>query len=265
MAKYFARNVYCQYKIVVNTRSTGMKTTRILSVAIVIGVTVAAAQQASAQLVNIYSSPGWVNTIASIQESQIVKNALGNTKNKTGSSSVSKSTSSSQSEPYVVPAYRRYPAVQFKSTGTRLTLQEYLDSLPIGAQDKPEAKEFILKTFKEYETEAAAKGYPNDWALAFVSYVSLNSRIYHGITEKPILPFEQNIGMRDVVAEYVTDNGIFNNVTDRQKQELYELLVIGGALTYQVYEKALKENDTEQLKNLKLMAVQQLKVVGIKP
>jgi len=222
-------------------------------------------QHSFAQLVNIYNSPGWVNTIASIQESQIVKNALGNTKNKTGSSSVSKSTSSSQSEPYVVPAYRRYPAVQFRSTGTRLTLQEYLDSLQMSAQDKPEAKELILKTFKEYETAAAAKGCPNAWALAFVSYVSLNSRIYHGITEKPILPFEQNVGMRDVVAEYVTDNGIFNNVTDRQKQELYELLVIGGALTYHVYENALRENDAEELRNLKLMAAQQLKVVGIKP
>jgi len=242
-----------------------MKTTKIYSIGLITIVTIASAQQASAQLVNIYSSPGWVNTIATIQENQIVKNALGNTKKNTGSSSISRSTSSGQSEPYVVPAYRRYPAVQFKSTGTRLTLQEYLDSLPISAQDKPEAREIILKTFKEYETEAAAKGYPNDWALAFVSYVSLNSRIYHGVTEKPILPFEQNVGMRDVVAEYVTDNGIFNNVTDRQKQELYELLVIGGALTYHVYEKALRENDAEQLRNLKLMAAQQLKVVGIKP
>lgn len=242
-----------------------MKTTKIYSIGLITIVTIASAQQASAQLVNIYSSPGWVNTIATIQENQIVKNALGNTKKNTGSSSISRSTSSGQSEPYVVPAYRRYSAVQFRSTGTRLTLQEYLDSLPISAQDKPEAREIILKTFKEYETEAAAKGYPNDWALAFVSYVSLNSRIYHGVTEKPILPFEQNVGMRDVVAEYVTDNGIFNNVTDRQKQELYELLVIGGALTYHVYEKALRENDAEQLRNLKLMAAQQLKVVGIKP
>jgi hypothetical protein len=109
-------------------------------------VTLAAAQQASAQLVNIYNSTGWVNTIATIQENQIVKNALGNTKNKTGSSSASRSTSSSQSEPYVVPAYRRYPAVQFKSTGTKLAVKEaavLLDPVPA---DRPET-ERILSAF----------------------------------------------------------------------------------------------------------------------
>ena len=123
----------------------------------------------------------------------------------------------------------------------------------------------VLDIFKKYETEAAAKGYPSDWALAFVSYVGLNSLVYHGITEQPILPFEQNVGLRDVVAESATDNGIFNNVTDRKKQELYELLVMVGGLTYHFYEKALREKNAEELKNSKLQAAQNLRIVGLKP
>ncbi len=240
-----------------------MKTTRIYSICLIAIITVAASQSAVGQMGNFYTSPGWVNTIAVIQENQIIKNALGNTKN-SRSSGASKSKSSVQSGPEVVPAYRRYPAVQFKSTGTRLTLQEYIDLIPGTRQYKAEAKELILKILKDWEAEAVAKGYPNDWALAFVSYVSLNSHMYNGKTEKLILPFEQNIGLRDVVAEYLTDNGTFNNVKDRQKQELYELLIIGGALTYHFYEKALKENNAEELKALRLSAAQHLKLVGIK-
>jgi hypothetical protein len=62
--------------------------------------------------------------------------------------------------------------------------------------------------------------------------------------------------MRDFVAEYATDNGLFNNVTDRKKQELYEILVMFGGLTYYLYEKALRENNAEELKNSKLAAAQ---------
>ena len=242
-----------------------MKPTRIFSIGIIALVTLAAAQQASAQLVNIYNSTGWVNTIATIQENQIVKNALGNTKNKTGSSSASRSTSSSQSEPYVVPAYRRYLAVQFKSTGTQLTVKEaavLLDPVPA---DRPETERILSGILDKYEAAAREKGYPNDWALALVSYICLNSRVYHGNTEKPIIPFEQNVGLRDVVAEQATENGIFNNVTDRQKQELYEILVMFGGITYDMYEKAVREKNAEGITTWKRFAAENLKAVGIKP
>jgi hypothetical protein len=118
--------------------------------------------------------------------------------------------------------------------------------------------------FSAYETEAARKGYPNDWALAFVSYVMLNSDVYHGVTEKMTIPFGQNIGLRDVVAEYATDHGIFKNVTDRQKQELYELLLITGGLTYDLYQNALKEKNAAEIEGLKLDAAANLKRAGIK-
>ena len=117
----------------------------------------------------------------------------------------------------------------------------------------------------KYEAAAREKGYPNDWALALVSYICLNSRVYHGNTEKPIIPFEQNVGLRDVFAEQATENGIFNNVTDRQKQELYETLVMFGGITYDMYEKAVREKNAEGIKTWKRFAAENLKAVGIKP
>lgn len=241
-----------------------MKTSKLYLSGLAVVMIFTFSQQIFAQ--DFYSSPGWINTIATIQENQYVKNALGIGNNKNNrSSGVFQSRSSSQSEPYEVPAYRKYPAVQFKSTGTRLTLQEYLDSVNSSPQEKAELKELVLKIFKEYEAAAAAKGLPNDWALAFVSYVGFNMHVYSGATEKPIIPFEQNVGVRDVVAEYATDHGIFNNVTDRKKQELYEFLVMFGGLTYHMCEKVRREANAEEMKNCKLAAAQNLKIVGIKP
>lgn len=244
-----------------------MKTTKLWSIGLIAMTMFTFSQQTFAQLADFYSSPNYSNFINNLISNSIWNSSMERytgTRNR-GSSSVSSSRSSGQAPTNEVPAYRRYPAVQFKSTGTRLTLQEYLDSVTATPQDKAEIKELVLGIFKKYETEAAAKGYPNDWALAYVSYVGLNSHVYNGITEKPIILLEQNVGLRDVVAEYATDNGIFNKVTDRQKQEQYELLVMTAGLTYYFYEKAVRVKNVEELKNLKLAAAQNLKMLGIKP
>ena len=223
-------------------------------------------QQSLAQMADFYSSSGYSNFVNNLISNSIWKSSMESyTKQYRPGSSSSRprSNTPATSTPIVIPEYRRYPAVQFKSTGTRLTLQEYLDAVQVSATEKAELKKTILKMFSQYEAEAKAKGYPNDWALAYVSCVGLNSHVYNGQTEKPLLPFEQNIGLRDVVAEQATYDGIFKNVTDRQKQEMYELLLLMGGLTYHYYEKALKENNTEEIKSCKLMAEQNLRQLGV--
>lgn len=227
----------------------------------------AAVSPSFAQIVDFVSSPGYSNMINNMISNHIWNTSMANytkTYNKGGSGG-SKSSSSSKPATYEVPAYRAYPAVQFKSTGTRLTLQPYLDAIQGPPEVKAEAHRLVLDIFKNYEASATSRGHPNDWALAYVSYVGLNSRVYNGITEKPTIPFEQNVGLRDVVAEYATDNGVLTNASDQKKQEFYELLVMSGGLTYHFYEKALRENNAEELKRLKLAAAQNLKMLGIQP
>lgn len=242
-----------------------MKTIKLYSISLIVIAMFTFSQQPYAQLANFYSSPNYSNFINNMISNSIWNSSMEKyTKEYKGSAEGSTADSSASSSPLVIPEYRRYPAVQFKSTGTRLTLQEYLDAVNVSPQEKAELKEKILVIFDLYETEAARKGYPNDWALAYVSYVGLNSHVYHGKTEKLLIPFEQNLGLRDVVAEYATDNGLFNNVTDQQKQELYELLVLLGGLTYHYYEKACSENNTEEIKNCRLAAAQNLKLIGIR-
>ena len=245
-----------------------MKNPKFHWIGLAVLLALAASRSSHAQMANFYSSPGYSNFVNTLINNHIWNASMSNytkTYYKKGSGGSSSTSSSSQSTTYEVPDYRKYPAVQFKPTGTRLTLQEYLDAIQGPPEVKAHAKELILGIFKKYEAEAAAKGYPNDWALAYVSYVGLNTLVYNGVAEKPIIPFEQNIGLRDVVAESATDKGLFTNVSDRQKQEQYELFVMAGGLTYHFYEKALRENNTEELQQMKSSAAQNLKLVGIRP
>jgi hypothetical protein len=247
-----------------------MKPAKYYLIGLTLLLVLTASQLTFGQMANFYTSPNYNNFVNNLISNHIWNSSMsrytGGTTNKGGGSTgASKTNDSSQPVIEEVPAYRKYPAVQFKSTGTRLTLQEYLDKVQVSPEGKAELKDLVLGIFKKYEAEAAAKGYPNDWALAFVSYIGLNTHIYNGLREKPMIPFEQNVGLRDLVAEYATDKGIFNNVTDRDKQELYELYVMTGGLTYHFYEKALRENNAEELKQMKLAAANNLRVVGIKP
>ena len=177
----------------------------------------------------------------------------------------SQSQSSGKASSVLITPSQMNQAVQFKSTGTKLTVKEAAELLDPVPEDRPETEKILSGILDRYESSAREKGYPNDWALAFVSYIALNGRVYHGNTEKPIIPYEQNGGLRDVLAEQATGKGIFNNVTDRKKQELYEILVIFGMLTYEMYEKAVRENNAEAIKNWKRMAADNLKAVGVKP
>jgi hypothetical protein len=243
-----------------------MKTIKLYSIGLAATMIFTFSEQSFAQMANFYSSSGYSNFVNTMLSNSIWKSSMEKyTKEYKPGSGVSKPGSPSKSSPEVVPAYRQYPAVRFKPTGTRLTLQQYLDVVQISAEDKAELKELILKIFKEFETEAAAKGLPNDWALAYVSFVGLNSHVYNGQKEKPIVYLEQNVGLRDAVAEQATYDGIFNNVTDQQKQELYELLILLGGLTYHFYEKALKENNVEEIESCKRSAANNLELIGIKP
>ena len=178
----------------------------------------------------------------------------------------SKSNSSNQTSNIQVTPSQMNSAVQFKPTGTRLMTQKFADGLSDNFKlEKAGLKEMLAAFLDKYDAEAAAKGYSNDLALALVSYIALNRRVYSGATEKLILPFEQNVKLRDAIAEYAVQNGTFKNMTEQQRQEMYEALVMVGVFTHFIYEEAKKSNNAQALKEIKHLAKQNLKSIGIKP
>ena len=243
-----------------------MRLPKIFLVPLVVTI-LAVAQQTSAQYRDSLGSP-WSNPISATMSTMIWNKinemTMYGTANRRNSGTSRRTTNTPQ-KPEVVPAYRLYPPVRFKSTGTRLKLQEMVDAFGGTPQEKAETKTLLAGILDKYDAAAAAKGYPNDLALAVVSYIGLNSHVYNQRSEETILPFEQNIGLRDTFAESAVDNGIFKDLTDRQKQEMYEGLVMMGGVTYHFYEEAKKKNNVEELKTCKLVAEKNLGYIGIKP
>ena len=111
---------------------------RIPSIGVVVLAMLAASQPTFAQAYGqAYQS--FINTLITnkIMEGSM-KNYTKDDKRSSGSSA------SSSSRPPEVPAYRKYPVVQFKPSGTRLIVQEYLDGVTGTSQDKAEAKELEI-------------------------------------------------------------------------------------------------------------------------
>ena len=126
-------------------------------------------------------------------------------------------------------------------------------------------KKLLVKILDRYDAAASAKGYPNDLALAVVSYIGLNGQAYNQQAEETLIPFEQNIGLRDMFAESEVDNKIIDSLNDRQKQEMFEAFVMISGVTYHLYEEARKKNNAAELKAVKVIAEKNLGYIGIKP
>lgn len=240
-----------------------MKTTKLYSIGLIAAITVIFSQQAAAQDYSFYNTM-FSNMLSNrIWDSIYAQSSPGYSAAKRKLSD-SKSKSSTQASTAEVPLYRVYPAVRFKSTGTWLKVKEFAELVDPVPEDREETGKILSGILDKYEAAAAAKGLQNDLALAIVSYIEINSNVYHQRTEG-IIPFGQNVGVRDSLGESVSRDGSFNNLTDRQKQEIYEVLVMIGGLTCHFYEKAIRENNAEELKTVKIAASQNLRLLGIKP
>jgi hypothetical protein len=156
-------------------------------------------------------------------------------------------------------------AVRFRSTGTQLRTQAFADFLSSGGT--PETKKqmiaIISTLLTEYEKAARAQSKPNDLALATTAALVYNSSIYNDTPE----PDDDRImGIRDAMAELMAEDGTFTSMIDRQKQELYENLVISTMLAKVGYEEAKRTGDKNTMESYRNLAGQTLQAVsGLPP
>ena len=107
----------------------------------VIAITILTVSQAThGQYRDSLGTP-WTNPISATMSTMIWNKInemtmYGAANKRSGANSRSRTTT--QTKPDVVPAYRLYPPVKFKPTGTRLTLQAFADELGATAQEKAE-------------------------------------------------------------------------------------------------------------------------------
>ena len=84
---------------------------------------------------------------------------------------------------------------------------------------------------------------PNDFPLALSVFLAVNSSVYHGT---PPPDDAHLLRLRDIIAEAMAADSQFATVTDRSKQELYEVMIIFTLFTQASYNEA-KEAGNQDL------------------
>lgn len=167
-------------------------------------------------------------------------------------------TSSSHS---AAPAAKLNDAsVHFRSTGTQLKTREIANLIDAG---NARVVTLLTAIMEEYEKGARAAGKPNDLALALSFFFATNASVYHDAGQPPD---PQMLELRDIIAGALVEGNALKGVTDRQKQEMYETLVLYTGFTLAAYQEAKQLGNAESLKVSQQLAGQSLQAVtGISP
>lgn len=171
-----------------------------------------------------------------------------------GSTTRSRSSVASEAAPTINDA-----SVRFRSTGTQLKTGEIANLISPG---DAQVLTVLTTILQEFDKEARKIGKPNDLALALSFFFATNASVYH---DAGVPPDPQLLELRDTIAAALVEGNALNSATDRQKQEMYEALVLYTGLALASYEEG-KEGNAESLKIGRQLAGQNLQAVtGISP
>jgi len=147
----------------------------------------------------------------------------------------------------------------FRPTGTQLKTREIANLIDAG---NPQVLAIMTTILTEYEKGARAAGHPNDLALALSFFFATNASIYHDGGQPPDASM---VELRNTIAQALSEGNALTSVNDRQKQEMYETLVLFTGFALAVYEEG-KGGNPESLKVSQQLAGQNLlAVTGISP
>ena len=150
--------------------------------------------------------------------------------------------------------------VRFHSTGTQLKTREIANTIDAGNEQVFTIMSTILT---EYEKGARAAGHPNDLALALSFFFATNASIYHDAGQPADAAMME---LRETIAEALVEGNALNRVTDRQKQEMYETLVIFTGFALATYQEGKQGGNAETIKVSRQLAGQNLlAITGIAP
>jgi hypothetical protein len=151
-------------------------------------------------------------------------------------------------------------SLHFRPTGTQLKTREIADLISPG---NPQILQLMGALLDEYEKSTRAAGKPNDLALALSFFFATNASVYHDAGQ-PTDP--QMLELRETIAEALVNGNAFSGVTDRQKQEMYESLVLFTGFALAAYQEGKQSGNAESVKIGEQLAGQNLlAVTGISP
>ena len=178
--------------------------------------------------------------------------------NSAGSSSSSTSAGSSQPAQHTPPRKINEAALKFHPTGTRLLEPSLVEQLGKTPEQKQQVTAILNLLFQEFDKQATKLGKPNDLAFALSYFLAQNATVFRG---KPDPKDEQFLELRETILYAMGRNAAFAKMTDRQKQEMHEMLVSYAGLVYLTYMDAKKRGDLETEKTMRYLAGQNLKAI----
>lgn len=178
-----------------------------------------------------------------------------------GPGATTKTTSSAASES---SAPINDASVRFRSTGTQLKTRETADLFfPGSGPDNQRIFAILTAVLQEFDKGASKAGKPNDLALALSFFLATNASVYHNAG---VPPDPQMFELRDTIAGALVEGNALTGVTDRQKQEMYETLVLYTGFALVAYQEAKQLGNADSLKVSQQLAGQNLQAVtGISP
>jgi hypothetical protein len=151
-------------------------------------------------------------------------------------------------------------SLHFRSTGTQLKTQEIANLIGSG---NPQVPAIMTALLNEYEKGARAAGKPNDLALALSFFFATNSSVYHDAQQPSD---RQMLELRETIAEALIEGNALNGASDRQKQEMYETLVLFTGFALAAYQEGKQNSSLETVKVSQQLAGQNLlAITGISP
>jgi hypothetical protein len=177
---------------------------------------------------------------------------------KTNSPQQSDTRIAPQSQPQSKPVDET--SLRFRSTAGYIKPRELADQLGSDQIQRDQYFALMNAVLDAFGKKVAAAGLQNDVAIALSYFFGENIRIYRGMPE---LSDQQFVNLRNSFASALVSGGGFGNATDRQKQEMYETLVIYTGLTQFFYDQAIQAKEVQMAKSSQQLAGQNLQTVTL--
>ena len=174
---------------------------------------------------------------------------------RSGKNSTAPTPGTSSSGSTARPAKLSEAAVLFRPTGTQLKTREIANLIDAG---NPQLVTLLTGLLVEFDKGARAAGHPNDLALALSFFFATNASIYHDAGQPADAAM---VELRDTIAEALVEGNALSSMSDRQKQEMYEALVLYTGLALAAYQEGKQGGNADSVKAGQQLAEQNLLAV----
>ena len=234
----------------------------VLSMAILVAV-LSFSGHAAAQFTDSMGA-AWSQPLQAYASTAIWSSIFYRTYNKSGT----KTATSRTSNPAVKPSNAATPSrtaapiddasLRFRSSGGYIKTRELADQLGGTQAERDQYFKMMNAVLAAFDGQAAKSGRKNDLPSALSYFLAENARIYHGQAD---LSDAQFFELRNQIAQALTADGAIRSMSDRQKQEMYETLVVYTGLTQYGFEESVKAGNQQMSQGYQKLAGMNLEAV----